>query len=297
MKKNLVSIVVNCFNGEKYLQKCLDSLLRQKYQNYEVIFVDNCSKDKSAKIFKNIKDKRFKYFKTPKKIKLYDARNFALKKCKGNFISFLDVDDWWDDKFLFSRKKFFNSSSIYGFSYSNCYHYYENTKKYKKFYNQNYPSGYITKDLLKYYFVKNGTFIIKKKVFNNYKFNSYYNIIGDYDFILRISEKFKAMAFNDILVNVRIHQSNFTHNNRKIFFKEYKKWLNEQDFNKIIYNENRDHLINKLEYLRLIHLLQKKKNIGLFKDILFYPSIFFKLKLLLVYFTPIFMINFKNRYF
>lgn len=297
MKKNLVSIVVNCFNGEKYLQQCLDSLLRQKYQNYEVIFVDNCSKDKSAKIFKNIKDKRFKYFKTPKKIKLYDARNFALKKCKGNFISFLDVDDWWDDKFLFSRKKFFNSSSIYGFSYSNCYHYYENTKKYKKFYNQNYPSGYITKDLLKYYFVKNGTFIIKKKVFNNYKFNSDYNIIGDYDFILRISEKFKAMAFNDILVNTRIHQSNFTHNNRKIFFKEYKKWLNEQDFNKIVYNENRDHLINKLEYLRLIHLLQKKKNISLFKDILFYPSIFFKLKLLLVYFTPIFMINFKNRYF
>ena len=145
--------------------------------------------------------------------------------------------------------------------------------------------------------MKNGTFIIKKKVFNKYKFNSDYNIIGDYDFILRISEKFKAMAFNDILVNTRIHQSNFTHNNRKIFFKEYKKWLNEQDFNKIVYNENRDHLINKLEYLRLIHLLQKKKNIGLFKDILFYPSIFFKLKLLLVYFTPIFMINFKNRYF
>ena len=297
MKKNLVSIVVNCFNGEKYLQKCLDSLLRQKYQNYEVIFVDNCSKDKSAKIFKNIKDKRFKYFKTSKKIKLYDARNFALKKCKGNFISFLDVDDWWDDKFLSSRKKFFNSSSIYGFSYSNCYHYYENTKKYKKFYNQNYPSGYITKDLLKYYFVKNGTFIIKKKVFNNHKFNSDYNIIGDYDFILRISEKFKAMAFNDILVNIRIHQSNFTHNNRKIFFREYKKWLNEQDFNKIVYNENKVHLINKLEYLRLIHLLQKNKNIGLFKDILFYPSIIFKLKLLLVYFTPNFMIDFKNRYF
>ena len=117
-------------------------------------------------------------------------------------------------------EKFFNSSSIYGFSYSNCYHYYENTKKYKKFYNQNYPSGYITKDLLKYYFVKNGTFIIKK-VFNNYKFNSYYNIIGDYDFILRVSENL-AMAFNDILVNIRIHQTNFTHNNRKIFLKSIK---------------------------------------------------------------------------
>ena len=83
MKKNLVSIIVNCFNGENYLLKTLNSILIQKYQNFEVIFVDNCSTDTTSKIFKSINDKRFKYFKTKKKINLYKARNYALQKCNG----------------------------------------------------------------------------------------------------------------------------------------------------------------------------------------------------------------------
>ena len=96
MKKKLVSIIINCLNGEKYLLKTLQSVLNQKYQNFEVIFVDNCSTDNSAKIFKSIKDKRFKYYKTKKTINLYGARNFAAKRCKGEFVAFLDADDWWD---------------------------------------------------------------------------------------------------------------------------------------------------------------------------------------------------------
>ena len=130
MKKKLISIIINCYNGEKYLLKTLKSIINQKYNNYEVIFVDNCSTDSSAKIYKKIKDKRFKYFKTKKKIKLYNGRNFALNKCKGHFIAFLDTDDWWDQNFLISRSRFFNSSNEYGFCFSNCFHYFENKKKY-----------------------------------------------------------------------------------------------------------------------------------------------------------------------
>ena len=100
MKKKLVSIIVNCYNGEKYLLKALNSVLKQKYQNFELVFVDNYSTDSSAKLFKSIKDPRFKYYKTQKKINLYEARNYALKKCKGDFIAFLDSDDLWDKNFL-----------------------------------------------------------------------------------------------------------------------------------------------------------------------------------------------------
>ena len=48
MKNKLVSIVINCFNGENFLSKTLESVLEQTYKNFEVIFVDNCSTDKSA---------------------------------------------------------------------------------------------------------------------------------------------------------------------------------------------------------------------------------------------------------
>ena len=107
MKK--ISVIVNCFNGEKYLYKCLKSILDQKYQNFEIIFFDNFSTDKSLNIAKKIIDKRIKLFSSKKKLKLYEARNEAINNASGELIAFLDVDDWWDCNYLSSRAKVFNN--------------------------------------------------------------------------------------------------------------------------------------------------------------------------------------------
>ena len=53
-QSNLISIIINCFNGEKYLSKTIESILKQKYNNYEVIFIDNCSTDNSKKFLKRL---------------------------------------------------------------------------------------------------------------------------------------------------------------------------------------------------------------------------------------------------
>jgi glycosyltransferase involved in cell wall biosynthesis len=53
---------MNCYNGEKYLREAIDSVTNQTYKNWEIIFWDNKSTDKSAKIFKGYKDKRPKYY-------------------------------------------------------------------------------------------------------------------------------------------------------------------------------------------------------------------------------------------
>ena len=63
---NLVSIVVNCYNGDKYLKKNLESIQKQKYKNWELIFWDNQSTDNSKKIFESFKETRFKYFYSEK---------------------------------------------------------------------------------------------------------------------------------------------------------------------------------------------------------------------------------------
>ena len=57
----IVSIIMNCHNGEKYLEESLNSIIKQSYKNWELIFFDNASKDNSAKIIKNLKDKRIRY--------------------------------------------------------------------------------------------------------------------------------------------------------------------------------------------------------------------------------------------
>ena len=116
MKK--ISIIINCYNGEKYLSQCISSVLDQTYSNFEIIIFDNYSTDQSKNIINNFKDERLKYYKSNTKVSLYKARNEAIKKTTGEFIAFLDVDDWWDKNYLSSRKEQFYNEE-YDFFYTN----------------------------------------------------------------------------------------------------------------------------------------------------------------------------------
>ena len=83
---------MNCYNGETYLQESINSALSQTYKNWELIFWDNNSTDKSKKIFSSFKDKRFKYYKSKRLLKLYHARNLAITKAKGKYICFFGTN-------------------------------------------------------------------------------------------------------------------------------------------------------------------------------------------------------------
>ena len=118
----LVSIIMNCYNGGKYLEESLKSIINQSYQNWELIFWDNLSSDNSKKIFEKYKDKRFKYFISDKHSILYHARNLAIQKANGDFISFLDTDDIWLKDKLDKQIKLFSDDSI-GLVYGNYWRY------------------------------------------------------------------------------------------------------------------------------------------------------------------------------
>ena len=99
IKKNkpLVSVIMNCRNGEKYLKQSIRSVVNQSYLRWELVF-DNQSSDNSKRILKSFKDRRLKYFKSKKYLKLYNARNLAIKKANGKYICFLDTDDFLEKK-------------------------------------------------------------------------------------------------------------------------------------------------------------------------------------------------------
>ena len=63
LKSNLVNIIINCLNGDQFLEESIDSIFSQTYKNWEIIFIDNNSKDKSAKIAKSYGFK-LKYYST-----------------------------------------------------------------------------------------------------------------------------------------------------------------------------------------------------------------------------------------
>lgn len=89
----LISVIMNCYNGETYLRESIDSVLSQTYNNWEIIFWDNQSTDNSAKIFKSYKDNRLHYFLAEQFTTLSRARNLAVSKANGEWINFLDCDD------------------------------------------------------------------------------------------------------------------------------------------------------------------------------------------------------------
>lgn len=94
----LVSIIIPCYNSEKYINKAIESVLHQTYKNWEMLIVDDCSIDKSRElIFYYInKYENIKYFKTVSNSgSAALARNLAIQNAKGKYIAFLDSDDMW----------------------------------------------------------------------------------------------------------------------------------------------------------------------------------------------------------
>lgn len=101
MSNILVSIIVPMYNSEKYIERCVKSLISQSYKNIEIILIDDGSKDKTIEILKlyNDKDSRIKLYKK-KNSGASSARNYGLEKCTGDYILFVDADDYIDSNMI-----------------------------------------------------------------------------------------------------------------------------------------------------------------------------------------------------
>ena len=97
----LISIIISVSNTESYLRQCLDSLLNQTYISFEVILLDNGSKDSSAAICQEYaeKDSRFKYFEKEQD-SISSSYNLGIEASKGTYITFIKSDDWVDSDYL-----------------------------------------------------------------------------------------------------------------------------------------------------------------------------------------------------
>ena len=101
MMKELISVIVPVYNVEKYLDNCVQSILRQSYTNLEIILIDDGSTDKSSQLCDEYsqKDKRIKVIHK-KNGGQSDARNVGITVATGKYIAFVDSDDYIDEQFL-----------------------------------------------------------------------------------------------------------------------------------------------------------------------------------------------------
>ena len=229
-----ISIVMNCYNGESFLKLALESIFNQTYQNWELIFWDNKSQDNSKKILDNYTDNRVRYFISDNHTSQYEARKRAVENCSGELIAFLDVDDWWDISKLEKQSLLFDDTEG-GFACCNYWIINERKGIKKTIAFKNIPTGYITEQLLIRNFVGMSTLMVRRDSYFalKYGFNPEFEIIGDYDLILRLSQNYKLSCTKEPLSFYRWHGNNLGFLKFELNIYELEKWIeNANSFKK-----------------------------------------------------------------
>ena len=209
-KEPLVSVIMNCYNGEKYLGEAIDSVYSQTYKNWEIIFWDNASTDQSASIAKSY-DTKLKYFCATQNTVLGAARVLAVNEANGEYLTFLDCDDLWninklekqieivDDKLgiIYSRSDVISGNDkILGII----------PKKEKSA-----VFGEVFGELAKENFIPFVSALVPKdKYYAVGGFSEKYKTAVDYDLFLKLSYSYRVEFIDEILCKYRQHSSNLS---------------------------------------------------------------------------------------
>ena len=118
MMGDLVSIIMPSYNTAKFIAETIDSVLAQTYTNWELIIVDDCSKDDTDAVVAAYSDQRIRYLKNEANSGAAVSRNRALREAQGRWVAFLDSDDLWLPEKLEKQIAFMEGEQV-AFSYTN----------------------------------------------------------------------------------------------------------------------------------------------------------------------------------
>jgi glycosyltransferase involved in cell wall biosynthesis len=282
-----VSVILNCYNGEKYLSQAIDSVISQSYTNWEIIFFDNCSDDNSKYIFEKFSDVRLKYFSSSKNISLASARNIALSKCSGEFITFLDVDDVWYPEKLEKQLDLFNDKSV-GMSCTSYVKINERQNSIEEYIVPPIINKKVTNQLIRDYFVHISTFMFRTSLLKKFvlSFDDRFSIIEDFDFVLKMSLYTKFSSSRDVLASYRWHNNNLGLISNYKIGEEFKIWINNSR-NKILFSSFKDFYIleDRAKWYEVVKDMYDGKKLSLLKNFSSFKALQ-RIKIIIAIFTP-----------
>jgi len=252
-----VSVIMNCYNGAKYLRAAIESVLTQSYADWELVFWDNQSTDESADIVRSYTDPRIKYFYAPVHTFLYEARNCAAQKSTGELLAFLDVDDAWVPAKLELQVPLFADAKV-GFACGN--YWVDSERKGRRWlaHKRPLPCGHVLDELLKFYFVGLVTLMVRRAALDSlaYPFDPRYHIIGDLDLVIRLSMSWKVGSIQAPLAVYRLHGNNESTKHRGRHADELEMWSGEmKDFEAIKASRNAHFLRSHFAYIKAINFV------------------------------------------
>ena len=235
-KKNIFfSIIVCCYNSEKYLNETIKSVINQKYKFWEIILINDGSIDSTEKIALNYKNRNFPiiYHKNKNNLGFSKSRNIAVKLANYDWIVINDHDDIMMKDKLENQSKLIQNNVDYKFFFGDAYFYENNIKTntvFKNFesrfnFNINrlsFSKNELTNDLLRYgCFILSSTVVFNKECYSTVSgFNEKLKYNVDYDFYLKLSNKYNFYCSNMILTKWRIHPDQASWKLKRFLHKE-----------------------------------------------------------------------------
>ena len=220
VKHPIVSVIMNCFNGEKYLREAIESVYIQIYTNWEIIFWDNASTDQSAEIAKNYDD-RLRYFKGEKTVTLGCARNLAIEQAKGEYIAFLDCDDIWLPEKLERQIPLFKNSQV-GLVYCDVIQFNHRGYAKPKYGKYSPPQGEVFEAILMNNFLCMSTVVLRSEVMKKYQewFDPLFTVIEDTDLFVRVSRNWEVAYVPFLGCKYRMHENSESFSSPMLFRQE-----------------------------------------------------------------------------
>jgi len=218
--QELVSIITPLYNAEKYVQKTADSVFSQTYQNWEWIIVDDCSKDDSLEVVKSFNDPRVRILRNEKNKGVVDTRNFALENVKGEFVAFLDSDDYWSSDKLEKQVSFMKEKGL-----ALSFH------SYQKFYDDGKMGQVIQatpsvdyKKMLNSNFIGCLTCMVKADKIGDLQMINGYKAREDWIFWLNILKNSNSTAYSlpDVLAFYRIAENSLSSRKFEMIKEQYR---------------------------------------------------------------------------
>ena len=204
------SILIPTYNNGQFLMECIGSILRQEYQDYEIVIIDDHSTDNTQKMMGNLMqlDNRIKYYKNENHQKgLVSALNFGINNiCKGEFIARMDADDIMLGQRLFDQIKFLKENTDVQCVCSSMQLIDENGIYLSKALgNSNIDECRLL--LLFCNMYVHATMTCRKSVLLEFKYNPYYFRCEDYELWTRLTQKYTIKHLSDIHHSYRIYNN------------------------------------------------------------------------------------------
>ncbi len=240
----LVSVVINCRNGERYLTEALESIKLQSYANIEVVVYDNASSDNSRNIVRNC-GLSIKLIEGQEMLLLGSARNQAIKHVTGDFVCFLDCDDkFFPDKITRQISFMEESGADYSFHDVEIWDERTGTRKIKILKATPLrPRGDMLTDLLFNNFIVLSSLCVKRNLLLSVNgFEEDYNHSEDYDLLLKLAKISEGIRIPEPLGVYRLHKTNLTWTQQSLGWEEciqiLTRNLNKKDkiFNSVLWH-------------------------------------------------------------